>query len=56
MLVLLLVVLQAQSRSDRRYRLWEEQELIDLCGAVGLEGYQRTRRFRFILFTARKPA
>eukprot|EP00878_Enallax_costatus_P015619 GHUV01016361.1.p1 GENE.GHUV01016361.1~~GHUV01016361.1.p1 ORF type:complete len:367 (+),score=104.38 GHUV01016361.1:734-1834(+) len=47
---------QVSSRSERRYRLWEEQELIDLCRAVGLEGYQRDRRFRFILFAASKPA
>jgi hypothetical protein len=46
---------QAQARGSR-YRLWEEAELVDLCGAVGLEGYTRTRQFRFILFSARKPA
>jgi len=45
---------QAQSRSSR-YRLWEEQELIDLAGSVGLEGYMRIRSFRYIMFTARKP-
>lgn len=45
---------QAQARSSR-YRLWEEQELIDLCGSVGLEGYKRIRSFRFIMYTARKP-
>lgn len=45
---------QAQARSSR-YRLWEEQELIDLCSSVGLEGYKRIRSFRYIMFTAKKP-
>ena len=45
---------QAQARSSS-YRLWEEQELIDLCSAVGLEGYSRIRTFRYIMFSARKP-
>jgi hypothetical protein len=45
---------QAQARSSA-YRLWEEQELIDLCSSVGLDGYRRIRSFRYIMFTARKP-
>lgn len=45
---------QAQARSSR-YRLWEEQELIDLCSSVGLEGYKRIRSYRYIMFYGRKP-
>ena len=32
-----------------------EQELRDLCAAVGLTDFQRHRSNRFILFSARKP-
>ena len=45
---------QAQAHNSA-YRLWEEQELIDLCSSVGLEGYKRIRSFRYIMLAARKP-
>lgn len=38
------------------YKWWEEQELRDLCAAVGLQGFQRDRRNRFILLCVTKPA
>lgn len=37
-------------------KYWEEQELRDLCEAVGLQGFQRERSWQFIMFSARKPA
>ena len=39
----------------RQYKWWEEEELRDLCSSVGLESFDRTREWRFILFKARKP-
>jgi len=38
-----------------QYKWWEEEELRDLCTAVGLEGFTRTRQWRFIMFCAKKP-
>ncbi|KAL4525514.1 hypothetical protein Ndes2437A_g03969 [Nannochloris sp. 'desiccata'] len=37
------------------YRWWEEDELKDLCTAMGLQGFERERNNRFIMFTVRKP-
>jgi len=37
------------------YRWWEEEELRDICRAVGLEGFERNRDQRFIMFSVRKP-
>ncbi|GLI62397.1 hypothetical protein VaNZ11_005014 [Volvox africanus] len=37
------------------YRWWEEQELRDLCTAVGLEDFRRERDWRFIMFAVSKP-
>ncbi len=37
------------------YRWWEEDELKDICKAVGLQGFERTRQWRFIMFTVKKP-
>lgn len=36
-------------------RFWDESELRDLCSAVGLQDFQRTRRNQFIMFAACKP-
>jgi len=38
-----------------QYKWWEEDELRDLCTAVGLQAFDRQRSWRFIMFTARKP-
>lgn len=38
-----------------QYRWWSEPELRDLCASVGLEGFERQRRMRFILWSVRKP-
>lgn len=38
------------------YKWWEEAELQDLCSSVGLQGYERQRSWRFIMFRAQKPA
>lgn len=43
------------TRRMASYRWWEEGELRDLCSTVGLQGFQRERRWRFIMFAARKP-
>lgn len=37
------------------YRWWEEDELKDLCASVGLQGFQRERSNRFIMFCVTKP-
>ncbi|GIM05522.1 hypothetical protein Vretimale_9987 [Volvox reticuliferus] len=37
------------------YRWWEEQELRDLCTAVGLQDFRRERDWRFIMFAVTKP-
>ncbi|GLC56003.1 hypothetical protein PLESTB_001054000 [Pleodorina starrii] len=37
------------------YRWWEEQELRDLCAAVGLQDFRRERTWRFIMFAVTKP-
>ncbi|EFJ44161.1 hypothetical protein VOLCADRAFT_106536 [Volvox carteri f. nagariensis] len=37
------------------YRWWEEQELLDLCTAVGLQDWRRERTWRFIMFAVTKP-
>ena len=37
------------------YRWWDEDELKDLCTAVGLQGFERERDNRFIMFTVKKP-
>lgn len=42
-------------RPPQAMKWWEEQELRDLCAAVGLIDFQRQRSNRFILFSARKP-
>jgi SAM-dependent methyltransferase len=39
----------------RPMRWWDEGELRGLCAAAGLVGFERERRNRFILFSARKP-
>ena len=36
-------------------RWWQEDELRDLCISVGLQGFERKRDNRFILFCVRKP-
>ncbi len=36
-------------------RYWQEPELQELVAMVGLEQYERDRRFQYIMFTARKP-
>ena len=38
-----------------QYRWWSEAELRDLCASVGLKGFERQRRMRFILWCVRKP-
>ena len=38
-----------------QYRFWEEAELRELCDAVGLADWQRSRSRSFIMFAARKP-
>ena len=43
------------SSSSLPYKFWEEQELRDLCGAVGLSDFRRERDQRFIMFTVSKP-
>ena len=43
------------SRDSGTFRWWEEEELRDLCAAVGLQDFQRTRSNRYILFSASKP-
>ena len=42
-------------RNGTAFKYWEEDELKDLCAAVGLVDYERTRRRMFIMFSARKP-
>lgn len=37
------------------YKWWEEDEIRDLCSAVGLVEFQRNRQSRFIMFSVRKP-
>jgi len=37
------------------YKFWEEDELKDLCLAVGLTDYRREREQRFIMFAVSKP-
>lgn len=41
--------------STRTFRYWEEAELQDLVGAVGLQDYRRTRSRMYIMFAASKP-
>ncbi|KAG2437293.1 hypothetical protein HXX76_005951 [Chlamydomonas incerta] len=41
--------------TNSTYKWWEEQELRDLCEAVGLVNFQRERSMRFILISAQKP-
>lgn len=41
---------------SRQYTWWEEEELRDLSASVGLEKFERTRQWRFILFKVQKPA
>ena len=38
------------------FKWWQEDELRDLCGSVGLGAFVRNRDNRFILFRATKPA
>ncbi len=45
----------SSSGSGRSYRWWEEAELRDLVSTVGLTDFQRERRLRFIMFSAKKP-
>lgn len=50
---------QIESRllgSTRSYRWWEEQELKELTSAVGLQGFERNRSNRFIMFCVSKPS
>lgn len=44
-----------QALVSRQYKWWQEEELRDLCSSVGLEGFERERDWRFILFKASKP-
>lgn len=37
------------------YKFWEEEELKDLCRAVGLQEFRRERSQRFIMFAVTKP-
>ena len=46
----------SSSGSGNSYRWWEEAELRDLVATVGLTDFQRNRRLRFIMFSAKKPA
>jgi uncharacterized protein with von Willebrand factor type A (vWA) domain len=46
----------SSSGSGKSYRWWEEAELRDLVATVGLTDFQRDRRLRFIMFSAKKPA
>jgi hypothetical protein len=46
----------SKAAQSSQYQLWEEDELRDLCSSVGLQGFVRTRSFRFIMFSATKPA
>lgn len=41
--------------TNSTYKWWEEQELRDLCEAVGLVKFQRERSMRFIMFSVQKP-
>ena len=41
--------------SPRAYKWWEEDELRDLCTAVGLQAFTCRRSNRFIMFSATKP-
>ncbi len=41
--------------SSRTYKWWQEQELRDVCEAVGLTNFRRARSNRFILFSVTKP-
>ena len=45
----------SSSGSGKSYRWWEEAELRDLVSTVGLTDFQRDRRLRFIMFSAKKP-
>eukprot|EP00798_Chlamydomonas_sp_ICE-L_P021013 gene21013-27874_t len=40
---------------SEQYKWWQEDELRDLCDSVGLEGFERQRTWRFIMFCVRKP-
>jgi len=46
---------QLQDAPRGQYKWWEEEELRDLCTGVGLQGFERERQWRFIMFAARKP-
>lgn len=46
---------QVDLTSSNAYKWWEEDELRDLCSEVGLQGFKRTREWRFIMFAAKKP-
>ncbi|GIL59042.1 hypothetical protein Vafri_14011 [Volvox africanus] len=50
----LAVVLPGNPR-PQQMTYWEEQELRDLCTAVGLEDFRRERDWRFIMFAVSKP-
>merc|ERR1711879_433620 len=41
--------------NNTAYKFWEEQELKDLCTALGLKDFRREREQRFIMFAVTKP-
>lgn len=47
--------LRALEPSPGAYKWWEEDEIRDLCAAVGLKAFRRERQNRFIMFCVEKP-
>lgn len=45
----------AVDASPGPYRWWNEQELREICGRMGLKMWTRHRRLRFIMFSVTKP-